>query len=103
MQVPWFQTQSKAYKLWDLELKSVVIYRDVHFVESKLDNCRILTEFMIEILAPLEFLIPYDDVSPSSPPTPPTATITVTPSPTKLQLFPLPLHLQAPQLLQLPL
>ena len=38
MQVPWLQTQSKAYRLWDLESKSVVIYRDVQFVESKLDD-----------------------------------------------------------------
>ena len=54
MQVPWLQTQSKAYRLWDLESKSLFISSDVHFVESKLNDSRILLEFMVEILAASE-------------------------------------------------
>ena len=49
-----YSTQSKAYKLWDLESKSLVISRDVHFVESQSDDSRIAPEFTVEIPAPPE-------------------------------------------------
>ena len=55
-------------------------FRDVHFVDSKLDDSRILSEFMVEIPAAPESPIPDEDVSPSSPPSPPTRTLTLKPS-----------------------
>ena len=67
-----YSTQSKAYRLWDLESKSLVISRDVHFVESQPDDSRISPEFTVENPTPLESPVLDKDVSPSSPPSPPT-------------------------------
>ena len=101
-----YSTQSKAYRLWDLESKSLVISRDVHFVESQPDDSRISPEFTVEIPAPPESPILDEDVSPSGPPSPPTQSLTsptiqTSPStplvspPSTHQLPPLPKWLQA--------
>ena len=45
-----YNIQSKGYRLWDLESKSLIISRDVHFVESKLDESRLSPESTVEIL-----------------------------------------------------
>ena len=55
--------------------------RDVHFMESTLDESKILPEFTVEIPAALESHIPDEDVSPSSLPSPPTPSQTETPPP----------------------
>ena len=92
--------------LWDLESVSLVIARDVHFVESKLDDSRLSPEFTIEIPAASESPISDEDVSPSSPPSIPTQPLTLptiqTPPSTSIisppstyQLPPLPKWLQA--------
>ena len=59
--------------------------RDVHFIESKLDNSKILLEFTVEIPTALESHVPDEDVSPSSSPSLPTPTQiqTQTPPPTQ--------------------
>ena len=44
-----YSTHYKVYKFWDLESNSLIISRDINFVELKLDNPRILLDFTIEI------------------------------------------------------
>ena len=59
-----YSIQSKAYRLRDLESKSLVISRDAHVVKSKLDDSRMLPKFTVEIPAAPESPIPDKDVSP---------------------------------------